>query len=94
MTTSPQFKQEYLCEFVNDFYETTVRHKFRQGDKVRVKKNYAKYYGSLEFIVDGIEFSKENSTGEWRVMYQTPNYKIWIAEHKLELVEKKTNHNN
>jgi len=89
MTPNPQFKQEYFGEFVNDmFYETTVHHRFRQGDKVKVKNYYTKYYGSLEFTVDGIEFTKESSTGEWRVMYQAPTHKDWVGEHKLELVER------
>ncbi len=88
-TNQSQFKQEYLCEEVNNnFYETTLRHKFRQGDRVRLKKTYAEHYGSLEFTVNGIEFSKENSASEWRVMYQVPTHKDWIGEHKLELVER------
>lgn len=84
----PQFKQELYGEFVNDkFYETTIRHKFKQGDKIRLKKTYADHYGKLEFTVDGIEFYRQSDSSEWYTLYQTPDYKIWIAEHKLELVE-------
>jgi len=81
---NPQFHEE----LINDkFYETTIRHKFKQGDRVRLKNTYADHYGKLEFTVNGIEFSKENNFSEWRVFYQTPTDKDWICEHKLELVE-------
>jgi len=90
--TKQEFKQEYFGEFVKDkFYETTVQHKFKQGDRVRLKKTYEKHYGKLEFTVDGIDFSKENGTCEWRIMYQAPTHKDWVGEHKLELVERKEN---
>jgi len=34
-----------LNEMLNDkFYETTIRHKFKQGDRVRLKKTYADHW--------------------------------------------------
>jgi len=88
--SEPRFKQEYFVEFANDkFYETTVRHKFKPGDIVRVKKNYIKYYGSSEFKIGGIEFSKESNTEEWIILYKSDTYhKNWINEYKIELVER------
>jgi len=90
MSKEPQFKQEFYCELINtDVHQTVITHKFKQGDIVRIKKKFVQYYGTLEFTVDGIEFSKENNTSEWRIMYQSPEHRVWIGEHKLELVERK-----
>jgi len=86
--TKQEFKQEYFGEFVKDkFYETTVQHKFKQGDRVRLKKTYADHYGKLEFIVNGMEFYKQSGSSEWYILYQFSNHNDWIAEDKLELVE-------
>lgn len=88
-TNQSQLKQEYLCEEVNNnFYETTFRHKFKKGDRVKLKKDYVGWAIS-DFIVKDIE-AWIDEDGHITVYYRDKNG-LFQSEVKLELVERINN---
>jgi len=87
-----QSKQENSHEVINDnFYETTFKHKFKQGDRVEILNVYLSTYS----IIEGFEYSFSSAKGTNIVLYKVKNKKLntygWFREDQLKLSERMNN---